>query len=294
MKITQSFLKDIKAYLSGQECGGIIQAIWVDGKQDLRESDAMKLGTFFEYHAFGNKPRNGKIPQPEYQPSKIKAKLELKKNAGKTEAEILDQLTINDAYADYVKAYNNAQYTKLKFAEMGFEVIEVGHRLTYGRFQGEIDLKVRCTKEIVFDDEFTLHVGDIIVIDFKYSGLGDNKWDKMGYAGLIGENQNQLQKDYHGIQAKQYHLVSGKLPFFFWIQNPNNMFDVLFLRAVINEQALENFKVEANGLMQEFEYLKEVGFEKRPNYKRCSVCPIAGECNEKHTFPHAIAIDLTE
>lgn len=304
MIISQSFIKDFRQYKAGNKCGNLIKAVWVEGKE-FPPSDAMHVGTCFEYWFCGNLPKDGKIPVTTicYTTTAFNAKRKTKAFEGKTDQEIFDAkvLTVNDMYKPYITAYNNAQRLKIYFATMGIEILEKGvsknREYRPGvKFIGVLDLICQATKAINFGGELvardgsfvknTLKKGEKFVIDLKLSGMIDNKWDEMGWVWTPD------QVRYHGTQAIQYHYIS-ELPFFFLVMNPANETDIEFFRMVINENSIEDHLLEAIGLKEEFDYLKDIdGFRATPSLSKCLKCPLYGNCADQHGYPHATLIEL--
>jgi hypothetical protein len=165
-----------------------------------------------------------------------------------------------------------------------------GKKLTKGNREGTIDLVCEATKKVIIKvsntgDVIKLKKDDRIVIDVKYSGLIDQGWKDFGWDLL----NNPKQREYHGVQAKQYHYVSS-LPFFFLVVSSKNETDIRFFHISISEQAIESHIKEGNDLIDRFEYEKSIGFQARPEVGKCSECPLKEKCREKATVPDAIQI----
>jgi hypothetical protein len=268
-KITQSFLKDMIEYNAGTLCGNLVIEKWVNDRLfDDEEPGAKELGCYFEFLLTGSLPKNQKVPQP-----------------------VL--LKDNRPDASYRMAAVNAKRLKEYFDEMGLKIVQAGVRLTKGRFEGTLDIIAECTKQIEFDTGIIWNVGDRIAIDTKYSGLiGETS---SGY-NKLGWKWSNIQKEYHGIQAKQYHFVSN-LPIYFLITQSNNKegttSDVKLFHTPVSEFMIEQHVIEGNRLFDQFNFrYNSVGFEVRPSLSKCLKCPIKESCEQKHTFPHPEVIDL--
>lgn len=262
MKITQSFLKDFAAYLDGDECGNLIHYKWIEGKF-LEPTPDQKVGSYFEYMVSGALPKDKQIPKAEYQ-----------KNG-------------KDMYAPYLRAYENADKVKELLKKKKIRIIDFGKTYTKGRFQGTIDLICEAEEEIVFNDGFVLKKGDKCVIDLKYSGLLEDRWNVFGW------QWTDEQKMYHGFQAKQYSYITNGLPFFFWVNSSKNTDDIELFRIVVSEEAIQNHISYANHLKEKFDIMKEIGgFEPRPKYSRCMKCALKETCKDKHEFPEPVTIYL--
>lgn len=271
MKISQSFIKDAVKYFSGDLCGNIMRERWVHDRLLDTDSKAMHLGAYFEFQftllmtGKGSLPKNGEIPDP-----------------------VTTQK--GEKTADYKRADANALRLQRYFGDMGLNILHAGKKLTKGRFEGTIDLICECQKEIIFGTfNIVWRVGDIIVIDLKYSGLIDDNWNPMGW-GIMTRPGDNAQKDHHGIQAKQYSMVTG-YPFYYLIMPPSNEEDILFLHVPVSEEMISDHVKGGNALMEKFEFEMQMGFEPRPEIKRCNACPLKAACTDKHTFPHPLTVE---
>jgi hypothetical protein len=272
MRHTQSFHKDMIAYLAGNECGNLIEAKYVYGKL-FEPSKDQALGQYFEYelakrYGLEALPKDGKVPQAEMMAS------------GK------------DKMAPYRLADVNVQRVVNYLLEMGLNPIMAGIKLTKGNREGTIDLVCEATKKAIIKVSNTgevikLKKGDRIVIDVKYSGLIEKGFQDFGWDLL----NNPKQREYHGIQAKQYHYISS-LPFFFLVVSSKNDVDIRFFYVSISEQAIEAHIKEGNELIERFEYEKSIGFQARPEVGKCSECPLKVNCRDKSTVPDAIQINF--
>jgi hypothetical protein len=261
-KISQSFIKDMKEYQDGGSCGHLMEYKWVHGKLINIQSDAMHLGTYTEYKTTGALPKNKQVPLPKMMKS------------GK------------DMLIDYRRAEINAQLILDLWKRMGFKMVTSGREYTKGRHKGTIDVVMEATKKIVFQDGFTLKNGDRFVIDIKISGLIDDRWSKHGWAFT------PEQREYHGIQGKHYHYITG-LPFMFMVVDPKakveegpENFRAKFYRLDISEEALLQHLEDANSAYSALEMYVKVGFEPRPEFIKCSDCALKEGCADKHTYPH--------
>lgn len=265
-RISQSFMKNFREYLAGDECGHIIKAKYVDGIEIELDSDSVHLGTYFEFITFGTLPKNGRPPQPGMMKS------------GK------------DMLAPYRKAHENSKRLKEYLQLMGLKVISAGKRLVKGRFEGTIDLEVECEREIHFSNGIVWRVGDRLVIDLKYSGLIDDWKSKHGW------QFSNIQKEYHGTQAKQYHYVSGGKPFYFLVMQNNasedEVADIRLIHTPVDSVMVELHLSEGNQLFDRFKTEELAGFVPHPSLSRCMKCKIREGCEDKHVFPHPSKVDL--
>ena len=287
-RISQSFIKTMREYIAKEECGNIVAYQYLEGKLLDRKSKEMAKGTYFEFLLSKALPKGGQIPQPEYMATPLKKKKP-------------EDLNTDDMTADYRVVSINAQRIKKMLTEdLGLVFVGIGKKLTKGRFEGTLDLICECTKEINFDSGIVWKVGDKIVIDVKYSGLLFDRWNKLGW------EWSNIQKEYHGTQAKQYHYVSG-LPFYFLVVSSTNKEEdsedgegkvvaptqAKLFSVPVDEHMIEVHLNEGNALYDRLKQESEVGLVPRPDYVKCQKCPLKEDCKDKHTFPQVEEVDLT-
>lgn len=264
MKITQSFMKSMRAYLAYDLCGNILKHCYVDGKE-IDPTDSMNLGSYFEFISFGNLPKNKTVPKPEMMKSG------------------------NQMMSPYRVCHANSKFTLAYLDKMGLKIIKRGTRLTKGRYEGTIDLMLEATRTIKLDG-VTIKKGEKIVIDVKYSGLMEDRYSQHGWMF------SDIQKEYHGTQAKQYHFISGGLKFFFLVVQSNNKEGtdpmVKFFYIDLNEKAIENHLAEGNELMEQFEFHSKVGFSPLPKFNVCNQCQLRLTCKDRALYPEAEYVDL--
>ncbi len=271
--ITQSFMIDMEDYLNGEQCGNILQKRWVEDILIDLDSDAAELGCYFEYRLTllltgkGSLPKDGHVPEP---------------GMYKNGKQMLEP---------YERCHRNIDRVKAYLDKMGLNVLEAGIKKQRDNFEGTIDLICECTKEIKFEDGSMWNIGDVIIIDLKYSALIDDKWNRLGWAGML-QSGPHVQKDHHGKQAIQYHFVSDEYPFYFLVTSSTNENDISLLHVPVTQEQIERHISHGNWLYKEFEFLAGIGFEARPSISRCNKCPIREGCADKHTFPHPKTVIL--
>lgn len=309
-KISQSFIKDMRSYFANDECGNVIREKYINDRfVDDGEPGAMELGSYFEYEltkkltGTGSLPKNGKTPKPLWMSSKLNEKRKIKGNEKLTDDEIAHMFSfgVDQMYDEYRKVYKNAQAIYDYFQLMGLKVIEAGVRKEKVRFDGTIDLIVECTKEIKFSDGTVWKVGYRFVLDLKYSGLVGGRVqprNKHGWA-LVDKDDykaSEIQKEYHGTQAKQYHYLTD-LDFYFWVTQSNNDKDneaiVELFHVLVTEEMVKRHLEVGHDLMRKFKTTAEFGFVAKPELSRCNACPLKGECKDKATFPQPKVVHLT-
>lgn len=260
-KITQSFIKDMREYLEpvSSLCGHFMRYKWIEGKL-LEGSKEMKLGSYVEFKVTGALPKDKREPFPE------------RTQSGK--------LT-----ADYERAIENIKRIIMYFESMGFVQIQAGRTLHSGRFSGTIDVIMRATRTIKFDTGVVIKKDEEIIIDMKYSGMINERWNKHGWVWT------DEQKKYHGTQAIQYHYI-GKRRFFFLVCSSKNTTDLKFFEVDVTDRDTTLHIDEANDLFGHFEIISQKGFEPRPSVSMCTDCILRNGCKDRHDYPHPILITL--
>ena len=222
-------------------------------------------------------------------------------SAVKANKNSINGLGVKDMKAPYRLAHKNADRVRRYLQSMRLKVVPglVSKKLTKGRFEGTLDLIVEVQgdpgQEVgdlvwVFDDGLEWRVGDRFVIDLKYSGM-IHKGDRRNKHGW---QWSDVQKEYHGTQAIQYHFVSD-LPFYFLVTSNSNDEDCEMFHIPITQRMIDNHIAEGNHLMEVFQFKLDADMlEPRPSLKKCMVCPIKDECKDKHTFPHPRVIYLNQ
>lgn len=285
MNITQSFIKSYKKYKDGRECGNIIKHCYVDGKL-LPPTKAMRTGQYFEFCLTGALPKEGKPPIVDYMKSKP-----------------------NEMMEPFRKAYNDANYVRRFFNEsdpifMGFKIVHFGVKKLKGlegkrkhakKYEGTLDIIAEATRDIEFKG-VKIKKGELVVFDVKYSGLLNDRWNEMGWSF-----ENDIQKDYHKIQATQYHYVSGMKFFYLVVDSSHKEMDddknlilpeMRIFYIPVDSEMVEMHIHEGNKLMDEFEFQKTIGFFPNPSLGACNKCPLKDECSDRALFPSIEIINV--
>lgn len=245
LNISQSLIKAYLEYCKGDLCGLQLEAIYIQNLFQI-DSESMALGRYFEFIATGQRPKDGSTPTP------------LRTAKG--------HLT-----AEYKRAEDQAKRFKPFCEQMDIEILETGTYIQRDGMEGTLDI-IALVK---FEGE-----KEKAVIDLKYSSKLYDRWDKYGW------DINTLpEKDFHMIQARMYHHLSG-LPFYFWVFSSSDD-DSQFIRVKIdkNDRSIFNDLVEA--IRQGIEIESIQGFRPIPEYKRCKECPegLSSQCPFKASTP---------
>lgn len=257
---SQSMYKDFQAYQAGDLCGNILSKKYFEGELLDNATYWMKLGTYWEWITFKNLPKNGIEPKAMFNKD-------------------------GTMKADYERCRENKVRTLEWFFAMGFEVVEHGTLKRKKGHEGTIDLIVRATRKIIFSDGFTLKKGDLFVIDAKYSDLLNDPYSKHGWMWT------DIQKEYHGLQAKEYTYLTD-LPFFFFVKGRKRLEEVKFFRVSIKPETIEEHLVYADEVYSEMQLIEKLGAEPRPSVENCIDCVLKKNCNDAHHYPHPKLIEL--
>jgi len=253
MKISQSLMKSFASYKQGEECGLVVKAKYIDKKQSP-PSEAMLLGQYFEYICTGALPAYGDGTPPE-------AKMVYK---GKPNEKLA---------TDYQRAYDSAMYFQAMIKALNIEILEVGKEFTHDNMSGTADIWAKWNDR---------HV----IIDLKYSGLVDNKWDDMGWHEDFLEQKDKLL-----IQAVHYQMMAEKIvgeevPFYFFVFNSKDPSDVRVFEIVIDENKKEQHKIAVSNteLLINREIEKD-SWKPIPSLYKCNKCYLSEECEFRALLP---------
>lgn len=250
-KISQSLMKSYVDYLNGKECGIFFKANYIDKDPEAQRepSDAMRVGIYFEYLCTGALPRNGEIPEPDVV---YKGKANEKMSA------------------PYERATESAKRFKAIIEHYGIEIIEVGKVLKTDEESGILDILAKWD-------------GELCIIDLKYSGLIDDKWNEMGW-----DLESLHMKDSLMLQGVHYKYLAEKclkiqdIPFYYFVFSSNDVDNIKIIRQEVDESKMQNHIVALNNIKGK---LSVDSFIPLPSMARCSKCPIANKCNYKVNFP---------
>jgi hypothetical protein len=238
--ISQSLIKAYNDYLNYDLCGIVFEKQYITNEIESLPSDAMRLGIWFEYECTGALPRSGVIPEPER--------------------------TVKGALtAEYQRAANQVQNFKEYQKKLGIKILEVATLKKKDGATGLIDIIA----------EFN---GRPVIIDLKYSGVINDKWNPLGW-----ELEALPYKPKLMIQAVHYHYLTG-LPFYFWVFSSKDE-DSKLIEVVIDNDVLVHHKAMIDKTRSMIELDIEMGFKAYPELTRCKQCPLFENCTEKTEVP---------
>jgi hypothetical protein len=233
--------------MNQKECGLLFKAKFIDKSIQSEPSDAMKLGIYFEYLCTGMLPKSGEVPKPELTQK--------------------GQLT-----APYKKVEESAQLFKLILSYYKIKILKVGYYLETDDSNGLIDIWAEWN-------------GRKCIIDLKYSGLLDDKWNELGW------NEESLHmKDSIMIQGVHYKLLVKKklnldADFYYFVFSSADSTDMKIIRQVVDEEKFAAHEVAISNTKIMLEKELKRGFKAFPDYRRCKKCPLYESCDKRAIMP---------
>jgi hypothetical protein len=247
MKISQSMMKSYVDYLNGKECGLLFKGKYIDKCVETIPSSAMKEGIYFEYLCTGGLPRNGQVPEPE-------------KTAKGT-------LT-----APYQRVVEASHLFKKIFEHYDIKIEKVGYSLDSDNMTGIMDI-------------FGEMNGKKCIIDLKYSGLIDDKWNDIGW-----DTESLPMKDSLMIQGVHYKILVKEVlgldvDFYYFIFNSKDPSDMKIIKQTTDPDKYALHKQQVARMQRSIENEIEKGFKATPDYRVCKDCPMFANCSERAEYP---------
>jgi len=251
-KISQSLMKSYVKYLNKQECGLLFEAKYIDKTLFTEPSEAMALGIYFEYLATGMLPKSGKEPLPEY--------------------------TLKGVIKEpYKRAQESAEFFKRIIAHYNIKILQTGLYVATEEENGVLDMLAEWD-------------GKKVIIDLKYSGLLEDKWNPLGW-----EIESLPMKDDIMVQGVHYKMLVQKAmgietDFYYFVFDTKDSSKMKIIKQEIDE---DRFAVHANNLTLIKEKLAASmsrGFKAYPEYNKCIECPLFETCDVKATMPLPITV----
>lgn len=254
INISQSFLKEFAKYKSGDTCGLQVKAKYIDGVK-FPSSDIMEYGNAFEYLATGSIPRDGHIPQIE------------KVYKGTARESVSTQ---------YQKIIESAELFNKIIKHYDIEIIDTGRVVTQDGMTGIMDIVAKYNNRIC-------------IIDTKYSGLIDDKWNELGWnLDMLPEKHNLMLQpvQYKILLSKELECEPEDIDFYFFIFSSKEVMDVKIIKVNVDELTIANHLTTVEWVKTELEKPIEKVFKAKPQLKRCFECPIKDNCKFKVEVPH--------
>ena len=254
INISQSFLKEFAKYKSGDTCGLQVKAKYIDGVK-FPSSDIMEYGNAFEYLATGSIPRDGHIPQIE------------KVYKGTAKESVSTQ---------YQKIIESAELFNKIIKHYDIEIIDTGRVVTQDGMTGIMDIVAKYNNRIC-------------IIDTKYSGLIDDKWNELGWnLDMLPEKHNLMLQpvQYKILLSKELECEPEDIDFYFFIFCSKEVMDVKIIKVNVDELTIANHLTTVEWVKTELEKPIDKVFKAKPQLKRCFECPIKDNCKFKVEVPH--------
>ena len=173
----------------------------------------------------------------------------------------------------YQRAFNQAQAFKRHIKALGIEIIACGGRITKGDCSGVLDIRAS-------------YRGVEIMIDLKYTGLINDRWNELGW-----EKLSLPSKWKNLVQAYHYKYISG-LPFFWMLYGSDSEQDAKFYEAKISDASMAEYEIGLNDKREMLKLDIRNGFRAYPTLTDCRDCPLAHECRHRITYPLPETIEL--
>lgn len=252
LKVSQSLMKALSDYLQGLECGISFKRKYITKEVEFTPSDAMKLGIYFEYEATGSLPKSGQVPEAEY---------------------VYKGKPIERLATEYERAKASAEYFKALIKFFDIKVLEIGYKMETETMSGVADLIVEWN-------------GKKAIIDLKYTGLIDDKWQDHGW-----HKDFLSQKDNIMIQGVMYKMLAKEiygedLDFYFWVFDSKNPLNVRIIKEVVDENRYDQHVEAVNNTLAYLKnHIMSDDWTPRPELMRCAKCPCKPNCEYAVDYP---------
>lgn len=254
--ISQSLIKKYQEYEIGLECGLLFEAVYIKKTHQTSPSDAMRLGQYFEYKATGATLRDGTIPEAE-----------------------------TTAKGTLTAPYQRAEIQAVKFNKAmeshGFKILDTGTVWEYE----EDGIKSKAILDV-----FAERYGQPCIIDLKFSGLLENKWEDHGWADLRTKYKLLLQPIHYKWLGMKRDGID--YPFYFFVHSSANEFDYKIFRVDVSPGKIEDHGNLVKYIMNMIEFSDFSGWQPKPDYKRCITCPLKESCTHRHWVPQIETVTI--
>lgn len=262
--VSQSLIKGFTDYKMGKECGLLFKAKYLDGVQ-TPPSDTQKLGQFFEYLSTGALPKGGEAPQCEM----------VYKGTPKEKPS-----------ADYERAILSSEIYHDLISNLGIEVISVGKYLSdpVNKSHGTIDIYAKWERQGEFNPNWNGEV--YCLIDLKYTGLIDDKWNEFGWqVDSLPEKHGLMIQGVHYKSLAETTLGIADIPFYYFLFHSKNPDYVKIIEQKIDETRASEHRILVQRTREMILKEIETGFKAYPSLLKCKGCPLFDTCEAKTTLP---------
>jgi hypothetical protein len=266
--INQSLVKDLIKYQNDELCGLVFHNKWIL-QQFGGGSKANDLGHYFEYLCTGALAK------------------------GESEAPIPETTKSGELTADFKTAKNQAEYFHSLLPKYGIKLLDAGNKIIADdTWIGTLDIEAKW--DAIFENENlnfdTNNKDHIVIIDLKYSGLLNDKWNEFGWHDeTLGRKQGTM------LQAKHYKFLYWKKygfnpPFFFFVFDSKQVGKAKIINVEIDTYELELHEEFLQKAKRYFEMNLESGFQPKPSYDLCISCKYQHLCSFKIDKPKIISV----
>ncbi len=266
--INQSLVKDLIKYQNDELCGLVFHNKWIL-QQFGGGSKANDLGHYFEYLCTGALAK------------------------GESEAPIPETTKSGELTADFKTAKKQAEYFHSLLPKYGLKLLDAGNKIIADdTWIGTLDIEAKW--DAIFENENlnfdTNNKDHIVIIDLKYSGLLNDKWNEFGWHDeTLGRKQGTM------LQAKHYKFLYWKKygfnpPFFFFVFDSKQVGKAKIINVEIDTYELELHEEFLQKAKRYFEINLESGFQPKPSYDLCISCKYQHLCSFKIDKPKIISV----
>ena len=266
--INQSLVKDLIKYQNDELCGLVFHNKWIL-QQFGGGSKANDLGHYFEWLCTGALAK------------------------GESEAPIPETTKSGELTADFKTAKKQAEYFHSLLPKYGIKLLDAGNKIIADdTWIGTLDIEAKW--DAIFENENlnfdTNNKDHIVIIDLKYSGLLNDKWNEFGWHDeTLGRKQGTM------LQAKHYKFLYWKKygfnpPFFFFVFDSKQVGKAKIINVEIDTYELELHEEFLQKAKRYFEMNLESGFQPKPSYDLCISCKYQHLCSYKIDKPKIISV----
>jgi hypothetical protein len=266
--INQSLVKDLIKYQNDELCGLVFHNKWIL-QQFGGGSKANDLGHYFEWLCTGALAK------------------------GESEAPMPETTKSGELTADFKIAKKQAEYFHSLLPKYGIKLLDAGNKIIADdTWIGTLDIEAKW--DAIFENENlnfdTNNKDHIVIIDLKYSGLLNDKWNEFGWHDeTLGRKQGTM------LQAKHYKFLYWKKygfnpPFFFFVFDSKQVGKAKIINVEIDTYELELHEEFLQKAKRYFEMNLESGFQPKPSYDLCISCKYQHLCSFKIDKPKIISV----
>lgn len=234
-------MKGWAEYKLGQSCGLQFKAQYID-KVRFPPSEAMQLGNYFEFLCL-QKQQDGKDVEPE----RIKS---------------------GEPAAKYRNAIDQAKIFEKTIEKMGWKITA---KDKYYQKDGA---------SMLIDAEIDTGSGEMSLLDTKFSGLINDKWQPYGWdIERLPTNEILTLQPIH--YKWLWREITGEIPDFFWyIASSTNGTEAKLIRATVEEWKIDRHGEYVDNVRASVLLELDRGFIARPEIKRCGECALKTTCTK--------------